>query len=160
MRSAEQYGGKRGRRSPTSELAAFPAGTARGSAHVGFGTDSLYRMAFVRRAAPPQSRPPTRCSPRKKCYSPSVMEMTISGPDVAAFWSSHAQFLNFRIWFLDALNSADWEEQPGGKTLLVLYYLERRGTHEELAEMLHVSRATYFRKHRQALEYLADAVFR
>ncbi|WP_169101960.1 sigma factor-like helix-turn-helix DNA-binding protein [Sulfobacillus harzensis] len=46
-----------------------------------------------------------------------------------------------------------------GKTVLVLYYLDRRGTHEELAEVLHVSRATYFRNHRQALERLAHAVF-
>lgn len=80
-------------------------------------------------------------------------------PEVDQYWASLADGCTFRSWFLDALNSADLGERVDGKTVLVLYYLDRRGTHEELAELLHVSRATYFRNHRNALERLAHAVF-
>lgn len=80
------------------------------------------------------------------------------GPTIEAFWQESSDSGSFRTWFLDALTSVEGD-QVDGKTVLVLYYLDRRGTHEELAEVLHVSRATYFRKHRQALERLADAVF-
>ncbi len=81
-------------------------------------------------------------------------------PEVMEYWNSvSTDASNFRTWFLDALNSADLGDQIDGKTVLVLYYLDRRGTHEELAEILHVSRATYFRNHRAALERLAQAVF-
>lgn len=80
------------------------------------------------------------------------------GPTIEAFWAEVADSGSFRTWFLDALTSVDGD-QVDGKTVLVLYYLDRRGTHEELAEVLHVSRATYFRKHRQAIERLAEAVF-
>lgn len=81
------------------------------------------------------------------------------GTEVSEFWTSVSSDGNFRSWFLDALHSADLGERVDGKSLLVLYYLDRRGTHEELAEMLHVSRATYFRNHRVALKRLAQAVF-
>lgn len=80
--------------------------------------------------------------------------------EVTTYWNSVSTTrVSFRAWFLDALNSADLGDRAGGKTVVVLYYLDRRGTHEELAEMLHVSRATYFRNHRDALERLAKAVF-
>lgn len=81
------------------------------------------------------------------------------GPEATEFWTSISPDGNFRAWFLDALNSADLGEAVNGKSLLVLYYLDQRGTHEELAEMVHVSRSTYFRNHRIALERLAEAVF-
>lgn len=81
------------------------------------------------------------------------------GAEARAFWTSISPDGTFRAWFLDALQSADLGERIEGKSLLVLYYLDRRGTHEELAEMLHVSRATYFRNHRLALERLAEVVF-
>ncbi|MCY0879359.1 MAG: AAA family ATPase [Firmicutes bacterium] len=81
------------------------------------------------------------------------------GPEVQAYWQQLSEASTFRTWFIDALNSADLGDRLEGKTVLVLYYLERRGTHEELAELLHVSRATYFRNHRSALERLAEAVF-
>lgn len=82
------------------------------------------------------------------------------GSEVDTYWKSMAHHsLSFRVWFLDALNSLDWGDRVDGKTLLVLYYLERRGIHEELAELFHVSRATDFRNHRSALERLAQAVF-
>lgn len=81
------------------------------------------------------------------------------GTEATEFWTSISPDGNFRGWFLDALNSANLGERIEGKSLLVLYYLDRRGTHEELAEMLHVSRATYFRNHRLAIERLAQAVF-
>lgn len=80
-------------------------------------------------------------------------------PEVNSYWSAVSRTIPFRSWFLDALNSADLGTAIGGKTLLALYYIEKQGTHEELAEILHVSRATYFRGHRNALERLADAVF-
>ncbi len=81
------------------------------------------------------------------------------GADVEQFWHRTAAWGSFRTWFLDALHSAPLGEHVDGKTVLVLYYLDHRGTHEELAEVLHVSRATYFRNHRGALEKLAEAVF-
>lgn len=81
-------------------------------------------------------------------------------PDAEAYWTSVGSYSTFHTWFVDALNSAPLGERVDGKTPLILYYLDHRGTHEELAELLHVSRATYFRNHRQALERLADAVFR
>lgn len=81
-------------------------------------------------------------------------------PEAMEYWNSVCtDASSFRTWFLDALNSADLGDQIDGKTVLVLYYLDRRGTHEKLAEILHVSRATYFRNHRVALERLAQAVF-
>lgn len=81
------------------------------------------------------------------------------GAEVASYWRELSDVSTFRTWFIDALNSADLGDRLEGKTVLVLYYLEGRGTHEELAELLHVSRATYFRNHRAALERLAEAVF-
>ena len=81
------------------------------------------------------------------------------GDPVRQFWNRLAIWDSFRPWFLDALHSVSLGEHMDGKTILVLYYLDRRGTHEELAEILHVSRATYFRNHRSALEKLADAIF-
>lgn len=81
------------------------------------------------------------------------------GTEAREFWTSISSKGTFRSWFLDALYSADLGERVDGKSLLVLYYLDRRGTHEELAEIVHVSRATYFRNHRLALDRLAQAVF-
>lgn len=86
-------------------------------------------------------------------------EGEFSRTEASQYWHSVAKRGSFRSWFLDALNSADLGPTLGGKTLLALYYLDRQGTHEELAEVLHVSRATYFRNHRAALEHLAAAVF-
>ena len=81
------------------------------------------------------------------------------GAEVDQFWEQFSAYGSFRTWFLDALHSSVHSDGIDGKTILVLYYLDRRGTHEELAELLHVSRATYFRNHRNALEKLATAVF-
>lgn len=82
------------------------------------------------------------------------------GPGINDYWTHISRnTAPFRTWFLDALNSADLGERIDGKTVLVLYYLDRRGTHEKLSELLHVSRATYFRNHRAALERLAETVF-
>lgn len=79
-------------------------------------------------------------------------------PAVQTFWASVGGPVSFRTWFLDAINSVE-DRRPGEKTLLKLYYVERQGTHEELAEMLHISRATYFRNLRSELEALASVVF-
>lgn len=66
-----------------------------------------------------------------------------------------------RSWLLDALRSPELEE--GGdvvpvRRLLQLYYVERVGSHERVAEHLNVSRATYFRWHREALRRLGEAL--
>lgn len=65
-----------------------------------------------------------------------------------------------RAILLDALQSADLGSNPvPGERLLSLYYLERAGTHEALADDLGLSRATYFRCHQRALRRLGDALF-
>jgi hypothetical protein len=63
-----------------------------------------------------------------------------------------------RRWILDALTSADLGDWPSGRVLLTLYYVERRGSHEALAERLNLSRATYFRSHQRALKRLAESL--
>lgn len=78
---------------------------------------------------------------------------------LAAYWQQVGGQGGVQAWFLDALTSADLGAAIGGKTLLALYYLDKQGTHEELAERLHLSRATYFRNHRTALDRLAQALF-
>lgn len=111
--------------------------------------------------APPIGRPPKDPVALVQSVLLALREgLEEFGPDVVDYWSSvSTNKTNFRAWFLDALNSADLGDRIDGKTVVVLYYLDRRGTHEKLAEMLHVSRATYFRNHRDALERLAHAVF-
>lgn len=109
--------------------------------------------------APPQGQVPDNPIAVVQTILQALRDDVAYGPEVDAFWASISAVSSFRAWFLDALNSADLGERVDGKTVLVLYYLDQRGTHEELAEMLHVSRATYFRNHRNALERLAEAVF-
>ncbi|MCY0864496.1 MAG: ATP-binding protein [Sulfobacillus sp.] len=65
----------------------------------------------------------------------------------------------FQVRILDALHTADLGDWPEGRELLYRYYVERAGSHESLAEQFHVSRATYFRNHRRAIERLTDALF-
>ncbi|SMC03252.1 hypothetical protein SAMN00768000_0987 [Sulfobacillus thermosulfidooxidans DSM 9293] len=79
--------------------------------------------------------------------------------ELSRYWRSISHKGTVRSWFLDALSSADLGPSIGGRTLLALYYLKKQGTHEELAEQLHLSRATYFRNHRTALEKLSAALF-
>lgn len=62
---------------------------------------------------------------------------------------------NIRRWLMDAIASAELDAVPLGRALLTLYYIERGGSHEALAERLHISRATYFRTHQRALRALA-----
>lgn len=38
------------------------------------------------------------------------------------------------------------------RNILWAYYKQRRGSHEDVAKMLHISRATYFRMHRRAMQ--------
>lgn len=64
-----------------------------------------------------------------------------------------------RSWVLDALASADLGDLPSGRALLTLYYLDKSGSHEALAERFNVSRATYFRSHRRALTLLGEALW-
>ncbi len=81
------------------------------------------------------------------------------GHTVQTFWDGVGGTTSFRTWFLDALCSLNAERPLIEKPLLEMYYLDHRGTHEELAELLHVSSATYFRNQRAALEALAASVF-
>lgn len=65
-----------------------------------------------------------------------------------------------RRWLLDALLSADLGELPcSGGMLLKMYYVDRIGSHEEIAERLNLPRATYFRTYRQALTQFGNALF-
>ncbi|WP_053959590.1 ATP-binding protein [Sulfobacillus thermosulfidooxidans] len=86
-------------------------------------------------------------------------DIALNETNLSRYWQSIAHKGTLRTWFLDALSSADLGSNIGGRTLLVLYYLKKQGTHEELAEHLHLSRATYFRNHRTALEKLSAALF-
>lgn len=64
-----------------------------------------------------------------------------------------------RKWVLDALQSADLGEIPcSGRMLLKMYYVDRIGSHEEIAERLNLPRATYFRTYRQALTQFGNAL--
>ena len=92
----------------------------------------------------------------------------IHDPDALARVALADRFLQFneqassghiRTWILDALSSADLGEFPSGRALLTLYYLDRHGSHESLAEHFNVSRATYFRSHRRALALLGEALW-
>jgi hypothetical protein len=71
-----------------------------------------------------------------------------------------ASVASVRTWILDALSSANLGDVPSGRALLTAYYLDRYGSHETLAEHFHVSRATYFRSHRRALELLGVELWR
>lgn len=79
--------------------------------------------------------------------------------DLAQLWPERLSPVRLRHWLLDALSSADLGEWPSGRALLTLYYVERKGPHELLAERLNVSRATYFRTHQRALTRLAEHLF-
>jgi hypothetical protein len=80
--------------------------------------------------------------------------------DLAAHWPGRERPTAgaLRRWILDALTSADLGDFPSGRLVLSLYYVERRGSHEALAERLNVSRATYFRSHQRALKRLAECL--
>lgn len=57
-----------------------------------------------------------------------------------------------RRWLLDALASAQLGETPCSRSLLLrLYYVDKVGSHEEIAERLELPRASYFRAYREAL---------
>ncbi len=59
----------------------------------------------------------------------------------------------------DALLSADLGKPEGtGREILRLYYMERVGGHEGIADRLGLPRATYFRLHKQALSRLGAAL--
>lgn len=65
-----------------------------------------------------------------------------------------------RAWVLDALASASLgDAPPSGRVLLTLYYIERIGPHEAVAERMNLPRTTYFRCHRQAVSDLGASLF-
>ncbi len=60
----------------------------------------------------------------------------------------------------DALLSSDLGKPAGvGREILQLYYVDRLGGHEAVADRLGLPRATYFRLHKQALQRLGTALF-
>ena len=66
----------------------------------------------------------------------------------------------FFRWIEDAIDAMALEVRPSLlATILRQYYVEHRGPHERLAEEIHVSRATYFRLHRKAVQGLAERLW-
>ncbi len=64
-----------------------------------------------------------------------------------------------RRWLLDALRSAEIGDKPCSKgDLLRLYYVEKAGSHEDIAERLDLPRASYFRAYREALAAFGSAL--
>ncbi len=66
---------------------------------------------------------------------------------------------DLRRWVLDALSTAELGDVPCSlRSLLRMYYVDKAGPHEEIAERLDLPRATYFRAYRQALRQLGFAL--
>ncbi len=108
----------------------------------------------------PQGRAPVKPAPViQEALQVLARESKLEETELAVYWKRIGSPGLLRAWFLDALTSADLGTVMGGKTILALYYLDKQGTHEELAERLHMSRATYFRNHRTALDRLSHALF-
>jgi len=64
-----------------------------------------------------------------------------------------------RRWLLDALRSADLGDGPCcRREILRLYYVERIGSHEDIADRLDLPRASYFRAHREAIAAFGAAL--
>lgn len=64
-----------------------------------------------------------------------------------------------RRWLLDALASVEIGEPPCClRKLLRLYYVDKAGSHEDIAELLDMPRATYFRAYREALAAFGAAL--
>ena len=64
-----------------------------------------------------------------------------------------------RRWLLDALQSAEIGETPcSRRQLLRLYYVDKAGSHEDIAERLDLPRASYFRTYREALAAFGAAL--
>ncbi len=64
-----------------------------------------------------------------------------------------------RRWLLDALASAQLGEMPCSRSLLLrLYYVDKAGSHEDIAERLDLPRASYFRAYREALAAFGGAL--
>ncbi len=62
-----------------------------------------------------------------------------------------------RAWLLDAIHSCGLSKAQ--VAVLTQYYVERAGSHEDLATRLDLPRATYYRLHKQALERLGAELF-
>ncbi|MCY0899198.1 MAG: AAA family ATPase [Firmicutes bacterium] len=122
--------------------------------------ETAYEEWLASITAPPRSiAPPHPGETVQKVLAQLREGILQEDEDVQKFWRSMASSGTFRAWFLDALHHADLGPRIEGKTILILYYLERRGPHDDLAALLHLSRATYFRSYRDALDRLSVAVF-
>jgi hypothetical protein len=120
----------------------------------------LEARAFDRAVRPPEGR--ARLLAAKEALQ------TLDDPDrlrasaAARFFAqaSRSPGATVRAWVLDCLLSADLN--AGGvpaRELLSLYYVQRVGSHERVAERLGLPRTTYFRFQRLALARFAEALF-
>jgi hypothetical protein len=168
---------------PASEVAAALPGPARlglrplapGAAPTGPGilethTLSLAFPDFLEwlRAlmqVPPEQLPPAseRLATARDALQVLHDERRLAATALGRFYAAEGRLppgTSLRTLILDALASADLDVSGfSGRDILTLYYVERVGTHEAVAERLSLPRTTYFRYHREALARLGDALF-
>ena len=84
---------------------------------------------------------------------------TTQAAAVYAAQGGRAEAAELRRWLLDALRSAEIGDAQGSRrALLRLYYVEKAGSHEDIAERLDLPRASYFRAFREALTAFGSAL--
>ncbi|MDI3297782.1 MAG: AAA family ATPase [Bacillota bacterium] len=153
-------------------LAFQPAGAARD----GEGSARIWRLdlrrqgyaGWLRAVVPPSAPllPPERWATAAKeallaLDRPELLAGSEVGRALLARQAVPDDPARVRAWLLDALRSAELDDPVGSvsaRRLLRLYYVERLGSHEAVAERLNISRATYFRYHREALRRLGEAL--
>ncbi|MDA8344803.1 MAG: hypothetical protein M0Z66_04890 [Thermaerobacter sp.] len=84
----------------------------------------------------------------------------LSGTAIARFLQARdGEGADAAAYVRDALLSADLGKPAStGREILRLYYVERLGSHETVADRLELPRATYFRLHKQAIARLSSAL--
>jgi len=68
-----------------------------------------------------------------------------------------SEVTEIRSWLVDALRSVRTNEV--GRRILQLYYVDRAGSHEDIAQRLDLPRSTYFRLRTQAISAVAGGLF-
>ncbi|MDA8193274.1 MAG: hypothetical protein M0Z53_04655 [Thermaerobacter sp.] len=66
--------------------------------------------------------------------------------------------VSWRVWILQCLENLFAESDGGERDVLLAYYRDRLGSHDWVANHLHLSRATYFRRLRQGIKRLGDVL--
>lgn len=107
--------------------------------------------------APPERE---RVSATKEALG-RMFDGDLSGTRLAEYLqASEGEHADPAAYLRDALCSADLGGPGGmGQDILRMYYVERYGAHEAVAERLDLPRATYFRLHKHSLARLASALF-